>query len=135
MSKDLKRYLENINFQKQLNNIEKKCKNKKVLIYGTGLLFLTIVKNYDISKLNIIGVSDIKYDIHDNGKYLHGYETIPLSKIKELNPDYILISIFNFLPILYNFKNHFFKKTKIKILPFVDKGFTGLLREIWGTCS
>lgn len=133
MSEDLKKYLESINFQKQLNNIERKYKNKRILIYGTGLLFSTIVENYDISKLNIIGVSDRKYDNCHKGKCCHGYKIVHFSKIKEQNPDYILISVFHFLPVMYRFKNIFFKNTKIKILPFADKSFIALLREIWGT--
>ncbi len=134
MSEDLKKYLESINFQKQLNNIERKYKNKKIIIYGTGLFFQTIIQNYDISKLNIIAVSDRKYDIYDNGKSLYDYKIVPLSNIKDYNPDYILISVFNFLPVMYNFKNKIFKNTKIKILPLADKSFIALLREIWGTC-
>ena len=133
MSEDLKKYLESINFQKQLDDIERKYKNKRILIYGTGLLFSTIVENYDISKLNIIGVSDRKYDNCHEGKSCHGYKIVHFSKIKEQNPDCILISVFHFLPVLYNFKNKFFKNTKIKIIPFADKSFLALLREIWGT--
>ncbi len=134
MSEDLKKYLESINFQKQLNNIERKCKNKRIIIYGTGLFFQTIIQNYDISKLNIIAVSDRKYDIYDNGKSFCGYKIVPLSNIKDYNPDCILISVFNFLSVIYNFKNKFFKNTKIEILPLADKSFIALLREIWGTC-
>ena len=134
MSEYLKKYLESINFQKQLDKIEKKYKNKRILIYGTGLLCSTIVENYDIPKLNIIGVSDLKYDIYDESRLCHGYKIVHFSKIKEQKPECILISIFHFLPVLFNFKNKFFKKTKIKIIPFADKSFLALLREIWGTC-
>ena len=134
MSEYLKKYLESINFQKQLDDIERKYKNKRILIYGTGLLFSTIVENYDISKLNIIGVSDLKYDIYDENRLCHGYKIVHFSNIKEQNPECILISIFNFLPVMYKFKNNFFKNTKVKIIPFADKSFLALLREIWGTC-
>ena len=132
MSEDLKKYLKNINFQKQLDKLEKKYKNKKIIIYGTGLFFRTIVENYDISKLNIIGISDRKYDIYDEEKSFFGYRIIHLSKIKDYNPDCILISTFNFLPVMYSFKNKIFKNTKVEIFPIADKNFVFLLREIWG---
>ena len=50
-----KDYLKSINFANNLKNLINECKNKKILIYGAGLLFETAQKYYDFSKLDIIG--------------------------------------------------------------------------------
>lgn len=123
--------LEEFKFKKQLVKLNKKLKNKTVVIYGTGLLFQKIKENYDLSNLNIIGVSDRKYTTEEEGRESFGYKIIPLEKIVDYKPDYILISTLKFLGIMDDFKNNVFKGTKIKVLPFVDKPFLTLLKEIF----
>src|SRR5574344_1156950 len=51
-------YLENYNFKKHLEKLNKKLKGKKVVIYGAGIFFEAIHEFYDLSKLDIIGISD-----------------------------------------------------------------------------
>ena len=45
-------------WSKKLN---KKLKGKTIVIYGSGLLFQKVLSNYDLSELNIIGISDRKF--------------------------------------------------------------------------
>ena len=123
--------LDEFKFKKQLVKLNKKLKNKTVVIYGTGLLFQKIKENYDLSNLNIIGVSDRKYTTEEEGRESFGYKIIPLEKIVDYKPDYILISTLKFLGIMDDFKNNVFKGTKIKVLPLVDKPFLTLLKEIF----
>ena len=85
---NLKQYLEKHNFPKQLKNLKKKLKDKTVIIYGTGKLFKTIVENYDLTGLNIIGVTDKKYIIEDQGKFDFGYKIIPHSNLYNQKADY-----------------------------------------------
>lgn len=129
---DLLEHLKKVKFEKQLLKLNKKLHNKKVVIYGTGLLFQRVIKNYDLSKLDIIGISDMKYTPQQEGTTEFGYKIIPLDKIASYKPDYVLISTINFLNIMENFKNNVFVDTKIKILPLVDKSFLMLLKEIFG---
>ena len=42
MSDDIKDLLNKYKFEKQLKKLNKKFKNKKVVVYGTGLVFQTI---------------------------------------------------------------------------------------------
>lgn len=128
---ELLTHLEKVRFDNQLAKLKKKIKNKTVIIYGTGLLFQEILKNYDLSDMNIIGVSDRKYRIEDEGKMDLGYKIIPYDKIKNYPSDYVLISTLNFLGLMYNFRKDIFKNTKTKILPLVDKPFRDLLKEIF----
>ena len=62
MDKNYKAYLEKVKFDIWLKKIIKRAQNKQVIIYGIGNLFQYIYEHYDLSKLNIIGLSDIKFD-------------------------------------------------------------------------
>ena len=124
-------FLQSVKFDEQLKKLNKKLKGKSIVIYGTGILFQKILKNYDLTKLNIIGVSDMKFTLDKEGEDCLGYKIIPLDKIKDYNPDYILVATLKFLGILENFRNNIFKDTKTKVLPLVDKPFFTLLKEIF----
>lgn len=128
---ELLAHLKRIKFDKQLKKLNRKLKNKTVVIYGTGLLFQEILKNYDLSDLNIIGVSDRKYSSEDENKKEFGFNIIPLEKINDYKPDYILISTLKFLNLMNDFRNNVFKDSRITVLPLVDKPFLELLKEIF----
>ena len=52
-------YLKSVNFEKILNNLKAKYADKKVILFGTGVLLDAILDNYNITEyLNIIGISD-----------------------------------------------------------------------------
>lgn len=120
-SDDFKEYLKEIQFKKYLKILNKKLKNKKIIIYGTGSFYQYIAENYDLSNINIIGVSDLKFSIDQEGQLLNGYKIIPKAKIRDYNPDHILIAAKNYDNILENFKSYIFKKSKIKITPLAKK--------------
>lgn len=124
---DIELYLKKYNFEKQLKALKKELKGKKIIVYGTGALFQTVLKNYDLSGLDIIGVSDRKYQVEDDGKYELNYRVIRREDIVKYNPDCILIAIKMFLPILNNFSKEFIDT---ELLPLVDKPFWTLLKEI-----
>ncbi len=124
-------YLKSVKFKKYLNKLNKKLKNKTIVVYGTGILFQKILKHYDLSKLNIIGISDRKYVESDEGREELGYKIIPLDKITEYKPDYVLVATLKFISIMDDFRNNIFKNSGTKILPLVDKPFLTLLKEIF----
>ena len=62
---NLLNFLKRKNLKKRLFSLEKKLNNKSVIIYGAGKLFRTIVENYDLSGLNIIGVCDKSFTTAD----------------------------------------------------------------------
>jgi len=116
------------NFKKQLNELNKKLKNKKVLLYGAGSFFKKIQDNFDLSKLNIIGISDGKYPLNRFNHEEFGYKIVPFLKINEVNPDCILISTLNAFDIYIHLKKNF--DNKYLILPLYNKPFFDLLREV-----
>ena len=93
MGSDFSEYIEEINFKSQYKNLVKKLKNKKVLIYGAGSFFQYICKNYDLSQLNIVGISDLKFSEEQEGSDFFGYKIVPFSKIKMQNIDVILVAM------------------------------------------
>ncbi len=127
-NKRLIEYLYEINFEKNLKKIIKEVKNKKVIIYGTGLLFDVIINNFSLSKLNIIGISDLKYS--DSNIFDKGYKVIPIDSIVNENPDYILVATEFYDGIINNFKNNLFKDTSIKIMPLARRNYKQELRML-----
>ena len=85
--------LENLHFEKRLAELSKQLKGKRVIIYGIGLLFDTMLRNYDFSNFDIIGVSDRKIARAQEGTIIKGFNAIPLDSIEKYNPDCLLLSL------------------------------------------
>ncbi len=124
--------LKKYKFDKQLKKLDKNLKNKSVLIYGAGIYFKKIKENYDLSNLNIIGISDKKFQLEQEGQEEFGIKIVPYDKIWKLNPDVILIATLNTFNIYKSLKKEINKNgLKIKLLPLVDKPFFDLLAEVF----
>lgn len=121
-------YLKRVKFEKRLKKLEKKLENKTAVVYAAGSLFKTALKNYDLSKLNIVGISDAKYNESQNGQEDLGFKIIHHTQISQFAPDYVLIGNLNFFNVMKSMYDNIFKGTKTKVIPLVDKPFW----EIWG---
>lgn len=93
INEHLKKY-KRINFQKYIDKLAVKYKNKRIIVYGAGDFFNFITKNYDLSKLNIIGISDKKFHNFQNEFYMN-YHAISPCKISEHNPDVIFSGFYD----------------------------------------
>ena len=111
--------LENSNIQKHIDKLAKKYKNKKILIYGSGTMANYILDKYDLTELNIIGISDIKYQSKD--KDFKGIKIIPFSEISTLKPSMILIFIYDYIEVINFFKLHYPEICKIDIIHIIPK--------------
>ena len=96
---DLKKYLKLNNAQKQLDNFAKKYKNKKIVIYGAGNYFQLIEENYDLSQINIVGITDLKFA---SDKNLNTTKYLPLApnELKDYDYDIIAMALINDLDIM-----------------------------------
>ena len=114
-------YLKQIKFDDKLKFLSKKYKGKKVLVYGNGVLFNAICKNYDIGRyLNICAVSDLRYEKNPAEEYL-GFKAVKPSCIKETGAEIILVTTVNPVEIKnFLIKNNFANKSA-KIEPFIQK--------------
>ena len=124
-------YLKKFNFEKHLKYLNKKLKHKKVILYGAGVFLEAVNKYYDLSGLNIIGISDIRFDEHKDDETFLGYKVYSIDEVKQLKPDYILVTTKFYIDIIENLYCSTFKNYKIKIKPLLRKPFLTLLNEIW----
>ena len=95
---ELEKYLEEINAQKQIDKLAKKYKNKKILMYGAGSYFQLICEKYDLSNLNIIAISDMKFTT-DSESNKTPYKAIKPSEMKYYDYDVIVVSLLNDLSV------------------------------------
>ena len=124
-------YLYKQKFDRTLPKLIKKMKNKKVVLYGAGLFSRAIIKYFDLSGLNIIGVADKKFDSHEDGVEFCGYKALSPDEVLELKPDYLLISTKYYIAMIEHMHYTYLKGSGIKIKPLVVKSLWTLLREIW----
>ena len=120
---DILQYFRNVKAQKQIDKLAKKYKDKKIVIYGAGEYFNILQKNYDLSKLNIVAISDKKFE---ESKEANSTKFTPLTpeELKEFDYDVILVALLkdvsmcNYLEstLLINTKNEN-KKTQPIIEP------------------
>lgn len=133
---DIKDEIDNYNFlmknkfDKTLPNLLKKVKNKKVILYGAGAFLELIKKYFDISSLNVIGISDKRFSSSGEQSEFLGYKTIPPEQIIEINPDYVLVATKYYIRIIEDLHDNLLKNSKIKIKPLVEKSFMTLFKEI-----
>jgi len=108
-------FLKENNFQRKLNHLAKKYKNKKVIIYGTGFCFDVVNENFNLSEINIIGISDIKFNDNTDSdiKNYKNYIIIKPSEIAAYNPDVIFIFTQEYFRIENYFEKTLFKNEKL----------------------
>ena len=117
-------------FDKTYPKLVRKMKNKKVVLYGAGIFLETIMKYFDLSKLNIIGIADKKYSIVNNEETFFGYKTYNPAEIKDLKPDYVLMSTKFYVGIFEYLHFNLLQGMNIKVKPLMQKSFLTLLKEV-----
>lgn len=85
-------YYKQINAQKQIDKLAKKYKNKKIIIYGAGIMTKTLFENFDFSKLNIIAICDNKYKVNSEERFF-AYKTINPKELTTLDYDVIFVNL------------------------------------------
>ena len=125
-------YLQSHNFEKHLKKLSKKLQNKSIVLYGAGAYLKTIKTFYDLNSLNIIGISDKRFEKDENTETeFLGYKTIKPGDIKIFNPDYVLVATKFYINIIEDLMLNTLSETSIKVRPLVKKSFITLIKEIW----
>lgn len=125
---DFKQYLETYNAQAKINQLAKRYKNKKIIIYGAGQFSREIFDNYDLSKLNIIAVADKKFTDEKNRSF-YNLNCIPPEEMGKIDCDVILIANFDYDFFLAQLDDNFLYKTKnenVEIRPLIKLTFKDL---------
>ena len=121
---DWTEYLDKIGEQKYINILSNIMKGKKVLLYGAGIVSQVLTDKYNLSGLNIIGISDKRFETFKEVSFKN-YKAIPPSELKNHDFDYILFTM-----KLYKNIETALKKQGIeqKTLPLIKKDRKYILR-------
>lgn len=123
---EIAEFLQQKNFHAYIDKLAQKYKNKKIILYGAGLTFDVINDNYDLSKLNITAISDLKFN--DNEQY-NGYKTLSPEGIFKNKPDIVLITMFYSNTAQSFFETQLFPKFgKFKYSPLINFSFFDSLK-------
>jgi len=124
----LKAWTASKSLQKRINELAKKYKNKKVLIYGAGILASVIFENYNLSELGIVGVADQKFFSTD--ETFNSIKALSPYDITELKPEVILMATYNSGNVRNFIKEEVFPSMgKIPVEPIVNKNFREKIAE------
>lgn len=113
---DYKKYYKEVNAQKQINKIVKKYKNKKIIIYGAGIMANILFKNYDLSKLNIIAICDKKFETAEDKTFL-GYKGISPKELKTLEADVIFVLLLQEVEVIEHLQDFVLMNTVNETTP------------------
>ena len=127
-SMNFQEYLKIYDAQSKINKLAKRYKNKKVAVYGAGQFAYEIFNNYDLSKLNIIAVADLRFE-DETKRQFFGYNCIPPEELGQLDCDLILIANFDYNYFLTVLDDHILYLTpnqNIEIRPLIRLSFKDL---------
>lgn len=87
-------YFKSVHAQRQINKLARKFKNKKVIIYGAGEYYQILQNNFDLSKLNIVGISDKKFETSKDSNP-SPYKPFEPEELKYADFDLILVALYD----------------------------------------
>lgn len=116
MKTNFKKYLEKKKAQETIDKLAKNYENKRIVLYGVDLFTGDLFRNYDLSKLNIIGVCDKSFELNSNSKF-YDYPKISSQNLIKTEFDVLLITLFDDTESKTFLKKELFKDktTKFKI--------------------
>ncbi len=126
---DFKEYFEEFDAQAKIDKLAKRYKNRKIALYGAGQFATILFENYDLSKLNIVAVADIKFENPETERNFFGLNCITPDEIRDFDCNLILISNFNYNFFLRYLDNELLYRSKnagVEIRPLILLGFRDL---------
>ncbi len=123
-------YLEEQRAQEKINKLADEYANKKIVLYGAGEFARCVFKTCDLSKLNIIAISDKRFE-EERPHEFYNLKCIKPEELKVLDFDIILISnyqyanLYNILTkeLLINTENE-----NKKVLPLIKKDLSSIIK-------
>jgi len=127
---NLKNWLANRDVQKRVDQLAQKYKNRKIIIYGAGLLAEVLFDNYDLSGLDVIAVADMKFDAESID--FKSYKAIHPCEIIRLKPDTIFLAARASCPIKIYLDDFIFPMTgKIRVETLIKKSFKEKINDFY----
>ena len=127
----MKTKLNPINVQKRIDALVKKYNGKQVVIYGAGDYFSFLKENCDLSGLNIVGISDRKFEV---SKEENPSNYLPLTpdELKDFDFDVIFVLLKNDEKMCDYLEYQLLMNTKNEdkeIVPFFSTGYKNKAKE------
>lgn len=125
---ELEKYFRNIDIQGKIDNLSDMYSSKRVIIFGAGDYTRYIFKNYNLSKLDIVAISDKRFDeerIHE----FYNLKCIKPSEIKDTDADVILISEEGFVEAYDYLTNVVLKGQDTEIAPLIQTDLKSVFNE------
>lgn len=122
--------LKNKKIQENINRIASKYKNKKILLFGAGVISEYLFDNYDLSSLNIIGIVDSRFS--EGQPDFKNFKTFIPDKMDNLNADVILITAYDYAQIIHFLKQYYPQITKLPIEHILPTSFLGKIKTMFG---
>lgn len=125
---DFEKFLQECNAQKKIDKLSKKYRNKRIILFGIDDFCITILKNYDLSKLNIIAISDIENNSKLKTQQLD-FKYINSKDLSLIDADLILISNYDYNKSLIKLDDEILylsKNSNIEIRPLINLTFVDL---------
>lgn len=126
---DFKEYFEEFDAQAKIDKLAKRYKNRKIALYGAGQFATILFENYDLSKLNIVAVADIKFENPETERNFFGLNCITPDEIRDFDCNLILISNFDYNFFLRYLDDELLYRSKnagVEIRPLILLGFRDL---------
>jgi len=98
MKTNFKNYLKKKNTQAAIDKIVQQYEDKKIVLYGADIFTGDLFRNYDLSKLKIIGIADKKFENDSEGDY-YGYAKMSPYDLLETDFDLLLITAYDDMEI------------------------------------
>ena len=115
--------------QRYFKYLRNKLRNKKIILYGAGKFLEIVNKYYDLSQLNIIGITDFKYYNHKENDEFLGYKIYSVEETKNLTFDYLLISTLEYDDLIRNLYYNVFRGKNINYEILVKKRLSAVIVE------
>lgn len=112
MKTDFRDYLEKKKAQQIIDKIALENEQKKVILYGADLFAGDLMRHYDFSKLNIIGVADSQFKNDPEGEY-YGYKKFSPYDLLETEFDLLLLTVYDDTEIKEFFKKDLFQGEEV----------------------
>ncbi|MFA7658643.1 MAG: hypothetical protein WCY19_04355 [Candidatus Gastranaerophilaceae bacterium] len=113
MKTNFKDYLEKKQAQKAIDKIAKEYGYKRIILYGADLFAGDLIRNYDLSKLNVIGVADMQFKDNYEGDY-YGYKKFSPYDLLETDFDLLLLTVYEDTEVKDFLKKDLFQGEDIK---------------------
>lgn len=114
-------YFKEVNEQKYIDDLSKKLKNKKVLLYGAGLTGTVLLENCDFSNLNIVGICDKKFEKEDRDEFFYNIKTVSPNELQNIDFDIILFTLKEFEKIKQILRKNGINKKMLPVIKMSNK--------------